>query len=79
MFEDWRTGAMLDHTSSTIPLEIGLGGLGVTYSPGDPRFAVSNPTEVDGFFQDVKIMRTTSGCRTVGGEKEDHDIHGRAK
>ena len=36
--------------------EIGLGGLGVTCSPRDPRFAGSNPTEVDGFFQDVKIL-----------------------
>ena len=33
---------------------VGLGGLGVTCSPRDPRFAGSNPTEVDGFFQDVK-------------------------
>ena len=31
---------------------IGLGGLGVTCSPRDPRFADSNPAEVDGFFQD---------------------------
>ena len=27
-------------------------------SPRDPRFAGSNPTEVDGFFQDVKILGT---------------------
>ena len=37
---------------------VGLGGLGVTCSPRDPRFAGSNPTEVDGFFQDVKILST---------------------
>ena len=37
-----------------------LGGLGVTCSPRDPRFAGSNPTEVDGFFfQDVKILSTS--------------------
>ena len=38
---------------------VGLGGLGVTYSPRDPRFAGSNPTEVDGLFQDVKILSTS--------------------
>ena len=37
---------------------VGLGGLGVTYSPRDPRFAGSNPAEVDGFFQEVKILST---------------------
>ena len=31
-------------------------GLGVTCSRRDPRFAGSKPTEVDGFFQDVKIL-----------------------
>ena len=34
-------------------------GLGVTCSPRDPRFAGSNPAEVDGFFQDVKILNTS--------------------
>ena len=28
---------------------VDLGGLGVTCSPRDPRFAGSNPAEVDGF------------------------------
>ena len=37
-------------------VKVGLGGLGVTWSPRDPRFADSNPAEVDGFFQDVKIQ-----------------------
>ena len=37
---------------------VGLGGLGVKCSPRDPRFASSNPGEVDGFFQDVKILNT---------------------
>ena len=35
---------------------VGLGGLGVTCSPRNPRFAGANPTEVDGFFEDVKIL-----------------------
>ena len=34
-----------------------FGDLGVTCSPRDPRFAGSNPAEVDGFFQGVKILR----------------------
>ena len=38
---------------------VGFGGLGVTCSPGDPKFAGSNPAEVDGFFQDVKILSTS--------------------
>ena len=37
----------------------GLGGLGVTCSPRDPRFAGSNPAEVDGFCQDVKLLSTS--------------------
>ena len=39
-------------------LRVGLGGLGVTRSPRDPSFEGSNTTEVDGFFQDVKILST---------------------
>ena len=35
-----------------------LGSLGVMCSLRDPRFTSSNPTEVDGFFQDVKILST---------------------
>ena len=38
---------------------VDLGGLGVPCSPRDPRFARSNPAEVDGFFQDVKIFSTS--------------------
>ena len=37
---------------------VGLGSLGVTCTPRGPRFARSNSTEVDGFFQDVKILST---------------------
>ena len=37
---------------------VSLSGLGVTCLPRDPRFAGSNPAEVDGCFQDVKILST---------------------
>ena len=36
-----------------------LGGLWVTCSPRDLRFTGSNPAEVDGFFQEVKILNTS--------------------
>ena len=32
-------------------MRVGLGGLGVTCSPQDPRFAGSNPAEVMDFFK----------------------------
>ena len=35
---------------------VGLGGLGVTCSPQDPRFAGLNAAEVNGFFQNIKIL-----------------------
>ena len=44
---------------------VGLGGLRVTCSPPDPRFADSNPAEVDGFFQDVKILNTSPSVGTL--------------
>ena len=37
------------------------GSLGVMRSPRDPRFSDSNPAMVDGFFQDVRILNTSSG------------------
>ena len=40
-------------------IEVGLSGLRVTCSPGDPRFAGSNQADVDVFFQDVKILSTS--------------------
>ena len=46
-------------------LLVGLGDLGVTCSPQDPRFAGSNPAEADGFFQDVKILSTSSPGRPL--------------
>ena len=45
---------------------VDLGGLRVTCSPRDPRFAGSNPAEVDGFFQDVKILSTSPPGGTLG-------------
>ena len=35
-----------------------IGGLDVTCDPRDLKLASSNPTEVDGFFQNVKILST---------------------
>ena len=35
-------------------LHVGLGGLGVTCSSRNPRFAGLNPAEVDGFFSGRK-------------------------
>ena len=51
---------------------VDLGGLGVTCSPRDQMFASSNPAEVDGFFQDVKIPSTSlpGGTLSWGPEFE---------
>ena len=51
---------------------VGLGGLGVTCSPRDPSFAGSNPDEVDGFFQGVKILSISPprGTLSWGPESE---------
>ena len=45
---------------------VGLDGLGVLCSPRDPRFAGLNPAEVDGFFQDVKILSSSPPGGTLG-------------
>ena len=50
---------LIYNTGKLSTWKVGLGGLGVTCSPWDPRFASSNPAEVDGFFQDVKILSTS--------------------
>ena len=51
---------MLKLTTAIFPvcylLNVSLGGLGVTCSTRDPRLAGSNSAEVDGFFQDIKIL-----------------------
>ena len=44
---------------------VGLGGLRVTCSPRDLRFASSNPAEVDGFFEDVKLLSTYPPVKTL--------------
>ena len=40
-------------------IKVGLCGLGATYFSRDQRIAGSNPAEVYGFFQDVKILSTS--------------------
>ena len=45
----WLVDALTIRTMSYFT-EVGLGGIGITLSPRDPRFAGSNPAEVDGFF-----------------------------
>ena len=57
---------------------VGLVGLGVTCSPRDSRFAGLNPAEVDGFFQDVKILRTSPPGGTLSWGPES-DISGSLK
>ena len=46
-------------------LKVGLGGLGVTCSSRDPRFAGSDPAEVDGYFHDVKILSASTPGGTL--------------
>ena len=43
----------------SLKIIFGLGDLVVPCSPRDSGFADSNPAEVDGFFQDVKILITS--------------------
>ena len=45
---------------------VDLGGLGVMCSPRDPRFAGSNPTDVDGVFHDVNILSTSPPGGALG-------------
>ena len=51
------------------PNKFGHGGLGVTYSPRGPRFAGSNPAEVDGFFEDVKTSTSPPGGTLSWGSR----------
>ena len=44
---------------------VGFGGLVVMCLPRDPRFADSNPAEVDGFSWDVKILSTSPPGETL--------------
>ena len=45
-----------------------LSGPGLTCSHRDPMFAGSNPAEVDGVLQDVKILSTCHPGGTLGWE-----------
>ena len=44
---------------------VDLGGLGVTCSPQNQKFAGLNPAEVNEFFQDVKILSTSPSGGTL--------------
>ena len=55
----WGLGHQNYTHSILIGIDVGVGGLEVTCSPRDPRFAGSNPAEVVGFFQNVKILSTS--------------------
>ena len=54
---NWMSACMTD-VRATYSI-VGLGSLGVTCSPRDPRFAGLNLAQVDEFFQDVKILSTS--------------------
>ena len=54
---------------------VGLGGLEVMCSPRDQRFAGSNPAEVDGFFQDLKILSTSPPGGTVSWGSRKNSAH----
>ena len=59
-------GDELSVISKSYPeLQFNVVGLGVTCSSRDLRFAGLNPAEVDGFFQDVKILSTSPPGRTL--------------
>ena len=57
----WVSSKQVNCVVSTV----GLGGLRLRCSPRDPRFAGSNPSEVDGYFQDVKILSTSPPEGTI--------------
>ena len=48
---------------------VSLGGLGVPCSPRDPRFAGSNPAEVDGFFSGRKNPEISGSLKNLKPEK----------
>ena len=50
---------MKNFTTWSYIVYVGLGGLGVTCSPRDPRFAGSNQAKADEFFQEVKFLSTS--------------------
>ena len=58
-------GTILCNSRLVKVMKVGLRDLGVPYLPLDSRFAGSNPAEVDGFFQDVKILSTSPPSGTL--------------
>ena len=59
VFPAYKFGKNIHKLNVIFCICVDLGGLGVTCSPRDPRFSGSNPAEVDGFFQDLKILSTS--------------------
>ena len=53
---------------------VGLDGLAVACSPRDPRFAGSNPAEVDEFFKDVKTLNTSPGRKNPEHKSSGKDF-----
>ena len=62
-------------------MQVGLSDVGVTCSSRDPRFAGSNSAEVVGcfFFQDVKILSTSSPGETLWVVGPEYEISGLLK
>ena len=73
---NFQTCSMCWHSNISLSIygSICLGGLGVTCSPRDPRFVGSNPAEVDGFFQDLKIVNTSPPGGTLNQEARVWDF-----
>ena len=65
--------------SINIYIYVGLGGLGVTCSPRDPRFDGSNLAEVDGFFSGRKNPEHKSSGRDFKAGGPESEISGSLK
>ena len=63
LVQRWRN--LIRHIAKTRInlITVGIGGLGVTCSPRNPRFAGSNPAEVDGSFSGSKNPEHKSSGR----------------
>ena len=68
-------GKMKYFMHKIIVQQVDLCDLGVRCSPRDPRFAGSNPAEVDEFFQDVKLLSTSPPGGTIS-DAVDNLLHG---
>ena len=66
-----RSSADIMHIKEIQGAGVGIGGLEVLCSTRDPRFAGSNPAEVDDFFQDVKILSPPGGTLSWGSRVWD--------